>query len=62
LKIKQNSENTFNSNNSYKTKNEIDQQYFSTSNIIDLPFYVCHSEIEILFDQKTELLNKIVTS
>ena len=30
-------------------------------NISELPFYVCHSEIEILFNEKIPLLNKILT-
>jgi tetraacyldisaccharide-1-P 4'-kinase len=32
-----------------------------SANFSNLPFYVCHSEIEILFNEKHQLLNKILT-
>ena len=32
-----------------------------SANYSDLTFYVCHSEIEILFNEKNQLLNKILT-
>jgi tetraacyldisaccharide 4'-kinase len=33
----------------------------NSANFSNLPFYVCHSEIEILFNEKHQLLNKILT-
>lgn len=33
----------------------------NSANFSDLPFYVCHSEIEILFNEKQQLLHKILT-
>lgn len=38
-----------------------DKNYSNTKNISELPFYVCHSEIEILFNEKNQLLKKILT-
>jgi hypothetical protein len=36
------------------------KKYSNRKNIAELPFYVCHSEIEILFNEKIALLNKIL--
>jgi hypothetical protein len=32
-----------------------------SGDIMEIPFYVCHSEIEILFDEKPKLINTILT-
>ena len=50
------------SNTINKTKMINDISSVKTISISNLPFYVCHSEIALLFNQKTTLLNKILNS
>lgn len=50
------------SNTINKTKMINDIRSVKTIRISNLPFYVCHSEIALLFNQKTALLNKILNS
>lgn len=60
INFKNKSEKTHITDMMIETENANEHLYFNTSQIADLPFYVCHAEIEILFDEKTRFLNQIL--
>ena len=61
MDLKHKSEKKSNVSDIVDPENQNDHTNSIPTNISDLPFYVCHSEIEILFNEKHQLLNKILT-
>lgn len=48
--------------NTPKSKTQLNASLCTEGENIDLPFYVCHSEVEMLFNKKSDFLNTIINS